>query len=234
VRELTGPRRLRPSDPDGEIDLLRALTMALMSAAPKLLAAEDVHDAVIERSRVLVGCDFVSDYLDGRGSAMAEASALIRLAENVAGGVNKRAAARWIIAAVGAPRFDKEIRKSEGSPQAKLMSLAELQRAVRRSGLREAEELECLGKIGEIGAMVEADCKLISSIAKSDAPAPHRLALLLRLANGEAGPSGTVADKAKAQAVRLLRVPEVRTELASQWAALETARILMAEAGLAG
>ncbi len=233
VHELTGPRRLRPSDPEGEIDVLRALAMALMAAAPKLLPAQDVQDAIIERSKALVGSDFVSVYLDGRGSALAEVAALIRLAENVAGAANKRAAARWIIAAVGALRFEKEMRQGGGSPPARLASLAELQKAVRRASLPETEERDCLAKIGEIGAMVEADCKLIAAVGKAEAPAQQRLTLLLRLATGEAGPSGPVADKAKAEVMRLLRAPEVRTELAGQPATLEAMRSLMVEAGLA-
>jgi hypothetical protein len=233
VRELTGPRRLRPSDPEGEIDVLRALAMALMASAPKLLPAQDVQDAIIERSKALVGSDFVSVYLDGRASALAEVAALIRLAENVAGAANKRAAARWIIAAVGALRFEKEMRQGGGSPPARLASLAELQKAVRRASLPEAEEQDCLAKIGEIGAMVEADCKLVAAVAKAEAPAPQRLTLLLRLATGEAGPSGPVADRAKAEVMRLLRTPEIRTELAGKPEVLEGMRTLMVEAGLA-
>jgi hypothetical protein len=233
LHELTGPRRLRPSDTDGEIDVLRALAMALMAAAAKLLPTQDVQDAIIERSRALVGGDFVSLYLDGRGSALAEVTALIRLAENVAGGANKRAAARWIIAAVGALRFETEARQGGGSPTARLASLAELQKAIRRASLPPSEEQECLMKIGQIGAMVEADSRLVSTVGKADAPARQRLSLLLRLAAGEAGPSGPVADKARAEAMRLLRLPEVRAELAGQPAALESMRSLMVEAGLA-
>jgi hypothetical protein len=231
--ELTGPRRLRPSDPEGEIDVLRALAMALTAAAPKLLPAQDVQDAIIARSRTLVGGDFVSVYLDGCGSVLGEVTALIRLAENVAGAANKRAASRWIIAAVGALRFEKEMRQGGGSPSARLASLAELQKAIRRASLAASEEKGCLAKIGEIGAMVEADGKIVSGVAKADAPAPQRLTLLLRMAIGEVGPSGPVADKAKAEAVRMLRAPEVRAELAGQPAALETMRTLLVEAGLA-
>ncbi|MFX8887359.1 hypothetical protein ABTM83_20160, partial [Acinetobacter baumannii] len=84
----TGPRRLRPSDPDGEIDILRALAMALTASAPKLLPLEDVQAAFVERSKALVGSDFVSAYLAGRPTAVAEVEALIRLAENVTGAIN--------------------------------------------------------------------------------------------------------------------------------------------------
>jgi hypothetical protein len=231
--DLTGPRRLRPSDPDGEIGILRALAMLLTASAPRLLPAEDVHHAFIERSKSLVGGDFVGVYLTDRPSVTAEVEALARLAENVVGAVNKRAAARWITATVGALRFEKEIRGGVASVPAKLASLAELQRAVRRAGLPEAEEMLCFAKIGEVGAMVEADTKLVSLIGRADSPLPPRLNLLLRLATGEAGPTGPVAERAKAEVVRLLKSPDIRTQLAAAPEMLENMRGLMVEAGLA-
>jgi hypothetical protein len=233
VRELAGPRRLRPSDPDGEIDLLRALAMALMSAAPRLLPAEEVQHAIIERSRTVVGGNFVNVYLEGRISALAEVVALIRLAENVAGGANKRAAAHWIIATLGAQRFETEVRQGGGSPAAKLASLADLQNAIRRANLPELEEHDCLVRIGKTGALFEADCKLVSTLAKADAPAPQRLMLLLRLAAGQAGPSGPVAEKARAEAMRLLRAPRIRAELGGLISSAACWQTLMVEAGLA-
>ena len=233
LAELKGPRRLRPSDPEGEIDVLRALAMALMAAAPKLIPQQEVQDAIIERSKTLVGSDFVGAYLDGKGSAMAEALALVRLAENVVGIANKRAAGRWIIAGISALRFETELRRSTTTPLARLASLAELQRLVRRASLQEAEQQECFAKIAEVGAQIESDARVVATISRSDAPISARLGLLLRLAASEAGPSGPVADRAKAEASRLLRQPETRTALAGQPTAVETLKTLMLEAGLA-
>jgi len=233
LTELTGPRRLRPSCPDGEIAILRALAMAMTASAGRLLPLEDVQAAFVERSKSLVSGDFVQVYLADRDTAVAEIEALIRLAENVAGAANKRAAARWIVASVGALRFEKEIRNGVGSAPAKLAALAELQKALRRADLPDMDAAACFHKIGEVGAFVENDAKLITVIVKADAPLAPRLTLLLRLASGEAGPTGPVADKAKAEVLRLLRAPETRAQLASQPEALETMRGLMVDAGLA-
>jgi hypothetical protein len=63
-------------------------------------------------------------------------------------------------------------------------------------------------RLGEVGGMIEADAKLTVSLAKASAPLPQRLAALLRLACGEAGPTGPSADRAKAQVLKLLRTPE--------------------------
>ena len=58
LRELNGPRRLRPGDAVGEIDILRALAMSLTAASGKLLPLEDVQAAFSARSRMLVTGDF--------------------------------------------------------------------------------------------------------------------------------------------------------------------------------
>lgn len=231
--DLVGPRRLRPACPDGEIEILRVLAMALMAAAPRLLLPEDVQEAFVERSKTLVGGDFVGTFLAKRASAFEEIEALIRLAENVVGGVNKRAASRWIVAGLSGIRFEKEVRAGQGSVTGKLASLGELQKAIRRASLPAQDELTCLAKIGEVGRFIEADAKLIATVARSEAPLSPRLILLLRLATGHAGPSGPVADRAKAEALKLLRAPDLRARLADQPQSIETVKSLMVEAGLA-
>ena len=157
--ELNGPRRLRAGDPQGEIAILRALAMVLTAFAStaQVLSPDDVHAAFTERSRALVASDFVHAYVGGAPTAMAETQALIRLAENVVGGANKRSAAKWIIAASSALRFERELRACPDSPAARLGSLADLQHALNRIGLPEADRALIAGKIGEVAGLVEAD-----------------------------------------------------------------------------
>ena len=50
ITEIKRSRRLRPSDTNAEIDVLRALAMALTAAAGKMLSAEDIREAFIDRS----------------------------------------------------------------------------------------------------------------------------------------------------------------------------------------
>jgi hypothetical protein len=233
LSELTGPRRLRPGDPEGEIAILRALAMALTASAGKLLNHEDVQAAFVERCKSLVTGDFVEAYLAGRDSALAEAEALVRLAENMVGAANKRAAARWISAAVGALRFETDLRNGPDTAAVKLSVLAELQRAVNAAGLSEADQASAAAKIGEIGGLIESDAKLTLMLAKADAPAPQRLMLLLKLACGETAPLGPAADRAKAEALKLLRAPETRQQIAADPASLDRFRTLMQTAGLA-
>jgi len=228
LTELGGPRRLRPGDPEGEIALLRAMAMALTAAAGRNLSLEDVQEAFAARSRSLVASDFVEAFLAGRESPMAEAEALTRLATNVLGAANKRAAARYINASLTALKFEKEFRFAPDSPVGKLSQLADLQRQVKAAGLHEADQAAVADRIGEIGGQIEADAKLVAMVSRAGAPVGHRLSLLLRLASGETAPAGPAADRARTEALRMARTLDLRRDLADAPGALERLKALMA------
>ena len=86
LRDLGGGRRLRPSDPEGEIDVTRGLAMSLTAAAGKLLPLDDVQAAFTARSKMLTTGDFVEAYLGEDAEVMEEAQALVWLIENIIGG----------------------------------------------------------------------------------------------------------------------------------------------------
>ena len=71
LRELNGPRRLRPTDAESEIIVLRSLAMALTAAAGRLHSLEDVQTTFIERSKMLIRGDFVEAYLGNDRTAWA-------------------------------------------------------------------------------------------------------------------------------------------------------------------
>jgi hypothetical protein len=233
LHELTGPKRLRPSDAEGEIIILRALAMALTTAAGRLLTMEEVQEAFINRSRTLVRGDFVEAYLGHDRSLLGEVEALLWLSENVTGAANKRQASRWVHANVSALRFETELRSGPDSAATKLAALAELQRAVFRCGFVPEEAEPIAVKIGEIGGLVEADAGLAQALAKANAPVVNRLTLLLRLAAGETAPRGAAAERAKTETMRLMRTPEIRAEIAKTPDAVTRVRALMQSAGLA-
>lgn len=233
ISELNGPRRLRPTDPAGEIELLRGLAMALTAAAGKMLPLEDVQTAFGTRSKMLVTGEFVESFLGRDRSPREEAEALIWLVENVIGAANKRQAGRWLVANIGSLPFEKDLRYGPDSPATKLSKLADLQRAAARAGMVPEDLRPVQAKLGELGGLIEADSKLTQTVAKAPAPAVHRLTLLLRLAIGEAGPTGPAADRAKAEALKLLRSDDARGELAKSPEALTKVRDLVQQAGLA-
>ena len=236
TRELTSPRRLRPNDAVGEIDILRLLAMALTASAGRLLTLEEVQSAFVERSKSLVTADFVAAYVAGCQTVLAEAEHLTRLCENVTGGANKRAAARWLGACIGSLRFETEMRQPAPggpSPSQKLAILARLQRAVRAAHLGEHDQTQISDAIGAVGAHLEADAGLVAQIARAPASAPQKIAALLKLATGEAGPLGPSAERARTEAVRLLRAPDVRTALSAAPESVAALRGLMQAAGLA-
>jgi hypothetical protein len=214
LSELTGPRRLRPNDPAGEIEILRSLAMALTASAGRLMPLEDVRAAFVERSKSLVSSDFVQIFLEEPRPAIQEARDLVRLLENVTGGVNKRQAARWVSAIISGLRFENELRAGSESPAARLASLADLQRLVAR--VASDNDVKAIHvRLGEVGGMIETDSKLTASLAKASAPLAQRLAVLLKLASGEGAPTGPAADRAKAQVLKLLRTQEAAETLSA-------------------
>ncbi len=233
LRELMGPRRLRPSDAAGEIDILRTLAMALTATAGRLLTLDEVQSAFVERSRSLITADFVAAYVSGCDTVLCEAEQLSRLCENVTGAANKRSAARWMLACVNSLRFESEMRGSGPVATQKLQTLAGLQRAVRASALGEHDEAQICAAVGVVGGTVEAEAKLCAQIARAGVPVPRKLAMLLRLAAGETGPTGPCAERAKAEAVRLFRTPETRATLGADPQSLGALKGLMQAAGLA-
>ena len=233
LRELNGPRRLRPGDAAGEIDILRALAMSLTAAAGKLLALEDIQSAFSARSKMLLTGDFVDAYLGQGKTAKEEAEALIWLTENVIGSANKRQAGRWLKAVIVSLRFEKEFVRGEETAAARLVALAALQRAAGRCGLVEEDYEPVRTRLGEIGGTIEAEARLTASLAKANAPAISRLTLLLKLACGESAPLGPAADRARAEALRLVRHEDTRAEFTRAPEQMNAVRDLIQQAGLA-
>jgi hypothetical protein len=232
LRELNGPRRLRPDDAAGEIDVLRGLAMSLTAAAGKLLPLDDVQSAFSARSKMLVTGEFVHAYLGRGSSAHDETRALLWLAENVIGGSNKHQASSWITSVVGSLRFETELRGPEETPAVRLGKLAALQRSVGRCGLAPEDTATVQAKLGELGGAVEAEVRLAAALARSKAPPLQKLTVLLRLAAGESAPLGPAADRARTEAMKLLRDAEVRSALAKAPEQVETVRELIQKAGV--
>lgn len=233
LRELQGPRRLRPTDAPGEIDILRTLAMSLTATAGRLLTLEEVQNAFIERSKSLVTADFVQAYVDPCETVLCEAEQLTRLCENVTGVANKRSAARWLAACVTSLRFEQEMRSAPLTAARKLQALAVLGRSVRAAALSEHDTEQINGAIGHVGGVVEAEARLTAQLARAPAPAHQKLAALLRLAAGETAPFGPAADRAKAEAVKLFRAPEARAALTASPEQIAPLKSLMKAAGLA-
>jgi hypothetical protein len=232
LRDLSGQRRLRPTDPVGEIDVIRGLAMALTAASGKLLPLDQVQEAFSARSRMLVTRDFVDVYLGEDATVQEEAEALIWLIENIIGGGNKREAGRWLSSLILSLRFEKESRETH-HPAIRLAELAKLQRAVARCGLIEETYKPLQAALGEIGGAVEADAKLIAMTLRATVPALNRLTALLKLACGEACPLGPAADRARAEALKLARQDDTRAELSSAPDKVDGIRDLLRHAALA-
>ncbi len=227
LAELNGPRRLRPSDAQGEIVVLRALAMVLTLFAGKLAPPEDVHAAFVKRSSALVSSDFVEAYIAGSPDCIAEMHALIRLGENVVGATNKRTVGRCIAATVGALRFETELRAASSTPEAKLAALADLQRQLDRIGLPDFDSAYIRQKLGEVGGLIEAEANYIASLVKPSKYGLQCLVALVKLARAESAPLGPITVRAKAEMQKLLRDPSLRTDLAGSPEILNAVRDIL-------
>ena len=232
LRDLSGQRRLRPSDPMGEIDVIRGLAMALTAASGKLLPLDNVQAAIGARSKMLVARDFVEVYLGEEMAAEDEAHALVWLTENVIGAGNKREAGRWLTSLITSLRFEREARETH-PPAKRLAARAKLQRGVARCGLVEEMYKPIQAKLGELGGLLEADSKFIGYTLRGQSTALGRLTALLKLACGETCPLGPAADRARAEALKLARTQDTRAELAAAPAQVDTIRDLLKHAALA-
>lgn len=232
LRELMSQRRMRPGDAQGEINILRALAMSLTATAGRLLTLEEVQNAFIDRSRLLVTADFVGAYVKGSPSVLAEVELLVRLSDNVTGGASKRAAARWLEASVSSLRFESEMRASGQSPRQKLSALRRVQKAVEMAGLSGADADKIIEVLGAIGDKIIEESRLFSQIGKASVPAAQKLSVLLKMAIGESAPLGPISDKAKAEALRLLRSQEGRAVVQGQPEVVRTLIPMMRQLGL--
>jgi len=227
LKELNGVRRLKPTDAEAEIEFLRALAMSLTAAAGRILPAEDIQAAFTTRSKTLLNGEFIEALLGRDNSAREEVGLLIRLAENVMGAVNKRQAARWVSANITSLRLEKELRQGPESPVAKMTILAGLQRSLTRSGLvREDYEPLC-AKLGQLGALIEDDSRLVAMLVRAPAPVGQRLTLLARMASGAAGPTGPVAERARMEALKMARTPEAREAMTASPAIMDLVKGLL-------
>jgi hypothetical protein len=183
--------------------------MSLTAAAGPNLPLEDVQAAFSARSKMLVTSDFVAAYLGQHRSAFEEAEALVSLCENVIGAANKRHASRWLDAVIASLRFETELSAARDCASAHLTGLATLQRQVGRCGLAPEDAAVVQARLGAVGAGVEGGAKLVTSLVRANTHVEGRLIALLRMAAGQSAPLGPAAERARIEALRLLRQRQV-------------------------
>lgn len=230
--DLKGPRRLRPEDPKGEIEILRALALCLSSTGSDG-QRDDVHEAFSERSRMLVSADFVESLTRTATSPCDEIETLIWLGENVIGAANKRQAARWLLASLGALKLERVLRDPARPAPQRLAWLAHMQKRVIAAHFPEKDSEDVNAKLGQIGGLVEGDVHLIVNIGRSQMPVMQKLQVLLNIAAGQSAPTGPVSDAARAEVMKLMRNPELRQGLLGNPQAVAALRPMMKAAGLA-
>ena len=233
MQELRGPRRLKPGNPEAEIEILRSLALCMMAAGKEEHQRDDIKEAFVERSKTLVSTDFVDSLTKTAANPGEEIEKLIWLCENVAGGVNKRQASRWLIGAISALKFERDMRDAARPASQRLGALAHMQRRIIRAQINDSDGEASIAKLGVLGGMVASDVHLIAHVIKAPTPPLQKLQLLLTFAIGQSAPLGPVSSQAKAEAMKLLRAPGVREELSKQPETMAALTPMMKAAGLA-
>ncbi|MDC7684997.1 hypothetical protein PQU92_17060 [Asticcacaulis sp. BYS171W] len=233
LSELRGVKRLKPGDPMAEIDLLRALAMALTAGCAEEHERDDIGNAFIERSKMLVSSPFIESLLDGVDDAIEGIERLLWLSENIAGPVNKKQAARWLMSSLTAQKFERDLRDPKRPAGAKLAQLATLQKRVAKAQLSEADAEAARTKLGQIGHLIAQDVHLIAHIVRGAKSPMQRVMALLSFATAQAGPEGPLSEDAKTEVMKQLRSADVRAALMGDPQGLMTLRPLLVRAGLA-
>ncbi len=232
VQELKSPRRLKPSDPEGEIETLRVLALCMTAAGKDETQRDDIKEAFVERSKKLVTADFVTALLENAETPAEEADRLIWLCENMVGAANKRQAARWLSQIVGAAKFERHMRENGESTGQRLLALAQMQGRVAAAGLVDQDGQEVSQKLGQIGSQIAIDVKLLAHILRGGASAMQKFSMLLSFAAGQSAPFGPLSEQAKAEVMKMMRDPAMRSGLSAQPAVLATLKPMMQAAGV--
>lgn len=233
ISELRGPRRLRPSDAVSEIELLRAMAIVLTMTGGDEAQREDLTNAFVERSRLLVSSTFIESLLQGAEDTVTEFERLVWLCENVAGVANKREAARWMLTLLTGVKLERTLRESPRPVGQKLRQMASLQQRLSAAQLNEKDTLEALNRLGQLGDLVAQEAQVIKQIARTPQPL-QRLTALLSFATGQAAPTGPLSEQARTEVIRQLKTPDVRSALAKDVAGLMALKPLLQKAGIGG
>ncbi|WP_133254229.1 hypothetical protein [Phenylobacterium deserti] len=144
---FAGRGRLRPGSAFGEIEMLRLLGAALTAASGPLMPEEDVREALVARSSILLEPAFLGALIGPAPDAFNELGALALVLETVAGDANRRRAVRLLDDTVATRRLHRAVSETQG--HARVASLRE--RIARASvGVGGAEAL--LARLDEFNA----------------------------------------------------------------------------------
>ena len=232
MQELKSPRRLRPSDPMGEIEILRVLALCLIAAGRDESQREDITEAFADRSRKLVSADFVTSLLETAETPAEEVDRLIWLCENMVGTANKRQAARWLSQIVSGAKFERHMRENQSSAAQRLLALAQMQGRINAAALVDRDGEEIAHKLGLIGNQIAIDVKLLAHIQRGLGSPMQKFSMLLSFAAGQSAPFGPLSEQAKAEVMRMMRDPALRAGLSAQPQILATLKPMMQAAGV--
>lgn len=213
LRELNGMRRLCPSDPQREVELMRRLATKLVMGQGPMMSIDEITDAFTNRSKRIVTDGWINDYLEQADNPDTRIDRLIALEENVVGPENKRKLTTFLVPIILDYKTEMHYLDSAQPPTRHLSRLAELQRKAIKTDFPELQKRSVAEALDQLSCRIETSANLIESIAKRNAPRLDKALMLLRLACSNTLTRGQCRDKARHAGLKMAKSTELAKSL---------------------
>ncbi|HSZ75198.1 MAG TPA: hypothetical protein VK779_10290 [Rhizomicrobium sp.] len=207
LAEIKSVKRLSHASLDEELRLLRHIANNLVLAQGKYLAHEDMIAAFTLRSRRLIVPESIGEYLEFAASPDGKLERLLHVEENIIGHENKRNLGAFVVPVVTSAAFETYCINTNVPALQRLKRLADLQDRVRRSTFHESQRREIAGVLDRVACLVEAQVKLLDSIAAKASTPAEMAVTILKLCTGGMLTEGKLSARARELVVSSLSRP---------------------------
>jgi hypothetical protein len=207
VAEIKSNKRLDPQSLENEVRLLRRVANRIVLGINKHLSHEDVIASFTLRSKRLVALDALSEILNDTCTVDVKIERLLLVEENIIGVENKRRIADFLGTLLLSNTFEGRFLDPNVPALQRLKRLVELQTAMSRAGIPDAQKKAFCESIDRIGCQVEGQAKLIESVTLRAKNPVDRALTLLRLCTGGVLTEGRLSQRARDTVVSCLSQP---------------------------
>lgn len=215
LKELRGPKRLRPSNLESELELNRTLADRLVVNSRGLIDPANIAEAFVMRSSRLLEPEAVEKLLESAEHPGEEIERLIRLEDHIVGDANKRKLASYIRAQCGTHGAETHFLFGSDAPVRRLSALCRLRKALDGADFDKADHTAIAERFELIAVAIEEREKVFQQVEKRAVSALEKAYTLLRMAALDVLPPGKLVDDAVMRAKRQLASAEAREAIAS-------------------
>lgn len=215
LKELRGPKRLRPSNLESELELNRTLADRLVAHSRGLIDPANIAEAFVMRSSRLLEPEAVEKLLESAEHPGDEIDRLIRLEDHIVGDANKRKLASYIRAQCGTHAAESYFLFGSEAPVRRLSALARLRKSLDEAEFDKSDYAAIAERFELIAVAIEEREKVFEQIERRSTPPLEKAFTLLRMAALDVLPPGRLVEDAVKRAKRQLASPDARDAIAS-------------------